>query len=50
MSGPAQTVYVSRDGRAGTVTPIETATNTPGAPIPIGRSAGLIVMGAARLK
>ena len=45
MSGPVQTVYVSRgDGRGGTVTPIDTATNTPGAPIPIGRSAGLIVM------
>ena len=43
MSGPVQTVYVS-NGREGTVTPIDTATNTPGLPIPIGRSAGLIVM------
>jgi len=47
VSGPVQTVYVSRgDGRGGTVTPIDTATNTLGAPIPIGRSAGLIVMAA----
>ena len=43
MSGPVQTVYVS-NGRGGTVTPIDTATNTPGLPIPIGRSAGLVVM------
>ena len=28
----------------GTVTPIDTATNTPGPPIPIGRGPGLIVI------
>lgn len=42
MSGPVQTVYVS-NGREGTVTPIDTATNTPGLPIPIGRP-GVFVM------
>ena len=35
MSGPARTVYVS-NGRGGTVTPIDTATNTPGEPIEVG--------------
>ena len=43
MSGPVQTVYVS-NGRGGTVTPIDTATNTPGPPISIGGGSGLIVM------
>ncbi len=43
MSGPVRTVYVS-NGRGGTVTPIDTATNTPGPPIPIGRGPGLIAM------
>ena len=43
MSGPARTVYVS-NGRAGTVTPIAAATNTPGPPIPVGRGPGLIVI------
>ena len=43
MSGPVQTVYVS-NGRGGTVTPIDTATNTPGPPIPIGRGPGLIAI------
>ena len=38
-----RTVYVS-NGRGGTVTPIATATNTPGAPIPIGRGPGLIAI------
>ena len=42
-AGPVQTVYVS-NGREGTVTPIDTATNTPGPPIPIGRGPGLIAM------
>ena len=35
MSGPVQTVYVS-NGRGGTVTPIDTATNTPEPPIAVG--------------
>ena len=35
MSGPVQTVYVS-NGRGGTVTPIDTATNMPGEPIDVG--------------
>ena len=43
MSGPVQTVYVS-NGRGGTVTPIDTATNTPGPPILIGRGPGLIAI------
>jgi YVTN family beta-propeller protein len=43
MSALARTVYVS-NGRAGTVTPIATATNTPGLPIPVGRGPGLIVI------
>jgi DNA-binding beta-propeller fold protein YncE len=43
VSGPVQTVYVS-NGRGGTVTPIDTATNTPGPPIPIGRGPGLIAI------
>jgi DNA-binding beta-propeller fold protein YncE len=36
-------VYVS-NGREGTVTPIATATNTPGLPIPVGRGPGLIAI------
>ena len=43
MSGLARTVYVSI-GRGGTVTPIATATNTPGPPIPVGRGPGLIAI------
>src|SRR5215475_12176769 len=43
MSALARTVYVS-NGRAGTVTPIATATNTPGPPIPVGRGPGLIAI------
>jgi DNA-binding beta-propeller fold protein YncE len=43
VSGPVQTVYVS-NGRGSTVTPIDTATNTPGPPVPIGRGPGLIAM------
>jgi YVTN family beta-propeller protein len=43
VSGPVQTVYVS-NGRGGTVTPIDTATNTPGPPILIGRGPGLIAI------
>jgi DNA-binding beta-propeller fold protein YncE len=36
-------VYVS-NGREGTVTPIATATNTPGLRIPVGRGPGLIAI------
>jgi len=43
VSGPVQTVYVS-NGRGSTVTPIDTATNTPGPPVPIGRGPGLLAM------
>ena len=43
MSALVRTVYVS-NGRGGTVTPIATATNTPGLPIPVGRGPGLIVI------
>jgi YVTN family beta-propeller protein len=43
MSVPARTVYVS-NGRAGTMTPVAAATNTPGPPIPVGRGPGLIVI------
>ena len=43
MSALIRTVYVS-NGRGGTVTPIVTATNTPGPPIPVGRGPGLIVI------
>jgi YVTN family beta-propeller protein len=41
VSGPAHTVYVS-SGRG--VTPISTATNTAGLPIPVGRAPGLIAI------
>ena len=43
MSALARTVYVS-NGRGGTVTPIVTAANTPGPPIPVGLGPGLIVI------
>ncbi len=39
----APTLYVS-NGRGGTVTPIATATNTPGPPIEVGTGPGLIVI------
>jgi YVTN family beta-propeller protein len=43
VSGLARIVYVS-NGRGGTVTPIATAANTPGLPIPVGRGPGLIAI------
>ena len=43
MSGPAPIVYVS-NGRGGTVTAIDTATNTPGPPISVGLGPGLIAI------
>jgi YVTN family beta-propeller protein len=43
VSALARTVYVS-NGRGATVTPIATATSTPGPPIPVGRGPGLIAI------
>ena len=43
VSGPAPTVYVS-NGCGGTVMAIDTATNTPGPPIPVGPGPGLIAI------
>lgn len=45
MSGAAHTLYVS-NGRGDTVTPIATATNTAGPPIPVGRAPGWIAVTA----
>jgi len=43
FAGLAPTLYVS-NGRGGTVTPIATATNTPGTPIEVGEGAGAFVI------